>query len=94
MHSVKTLKELIIWCFSVENQIPMQYTWLKDKNWKEIYEGDIVKDWWNENRKWVVDFYEEWWYFDLNIWYIESQDCQARDCEIIGNKFENPELLK
>ena len=75
----------------------MQFTGLKDKNDKEIYEGDILQ--WNaygyiskrlETVKW---FRSGWWYFDKEdaLTTIE-RDVLAR--EVIGNIHENPELLK
>lgn len=77
------------WCI-------MQYTWLKDKNWKEIYEGDIVKWDWSivdDIQVGVIEFY--WWAFrfkpaglPLEYWYYR------KECEIIWNIYENPELLK
>jgi uncharacterized phage protein (TIGR01671 family) len=76
--------------------ILMQYTGLKDKDGKEIYEGDILKVWYDsvneigEDSIDVANFTVEWLYEDLGI--LEN-DCNEGRVEIIGNIYENPELL-
>ncbi len=76
---------------NLENYIIMQCTGLKDKNDKLIYEGDIVRF----NKTGIVewDIYE-WMLTTLDgTDWIESFGC-INEYEIIGNKYENPELLE
>lgn len=83
--------------------IVMQCTGLKDKNGKLIYEGDIIKYPLHGNRIFSVHLGK---YFDelakhdrLGFHLIPNSGNEilgiCPDCffEIIGNKFENPELL-
>jgi hypothetical protein len=68
----------------------MQYTGLKDKNDKEIYEGDIVAR--EKGSPWAVGHEPYGFYADVEALgrYLERGD----PYEVIGNCFENPELLK
>ena len=66
----------------------MQYTGLKDKNGKEIYEGDICQ---YKNRN-IVKIYFKDGHFLMNNWGDIS--CDLSDVEVIGNIYENSELLK
>jgi len=83
-----------------EDYILMQYTGLKDKNGKEIYEGDIVKDS-AMGETAVIGFsggnFTYTFTKKAGQVYVDCFDVSTEYCgawhEVIGNIYENPKLL-
>jgi uncharacterized phage protein (TIGR01671 family) len=77
---------------------PQQFTGLKDSNGKEIYEGDILSTYYECHKS-----ESEAYGFSVIKWgrtgWVYNQDRKPSDyflgnSEVIGNIFENPDLLK
>ena len=71
----------------------MQYTGLKDSKGREIYEGDIVFGVDNEKDITRAEVKFRFGGFEPFTHYIESRRMDEVNCEVIGNIYENPELL-
>lgn len=87
------------WRGRLSDIILMQYTWILDKNWKEIYEGDIIKYKTNKIQHSLVQWIGDWFKIvkvlsptrtrTSTLWHFISE----YQCEVVWNICENPDLL-
>ena len=86
-------------CYEIDPETVGQFTGLTDNNGRKIFEGDIIKCKVHEMneyrvRRGVVEYHGVGFIMNLdpNSW--NDQKNISFDCEVIGNIYDNPELLE
>ena len=81
------------WGLWIEKADLEQYTGLHDKNGKEIYEGDILESF-RSKYTYPIEYDVDCCAFVAMKPHTFLPPEAWRNCEIVGNIHENPELLK
>ena len=79
----------------IDQETLCQYTGLTDKNGKRIWENDIVKIGANTLVRWSEKY--TGWCLVQRGWMYEhffGEAIDERDCEVVGNIFDTPELME
>ena len=74
-----------------------QFTGMVDKNGRRIWENDIIKHEISDTIgvvKWYHEDYVGWYVDDVVVDEQQFTDEMWNGCEVIGNIFDHPELLK
>lgn len=94
-------QDFLVLPYPQEDYVLMQYTGLKDKNGKEVFEGDVVEamqEYELGEDKWYgvgkVEYYNASFIFRYEIDDSWALLTSFDEVKIIGNIYENPELLE
>lgn len=85
-----------------DDLIIMQSTGLKDKNGKEVFENDVIRD--SDGFEGIVQYDESYGMYGIaylptksngiDTTFEELKDKYRNKFEVVGNIYENPELLE